>query len=935
MDIRRYILIINGIEKELLCNDQDSLADVLRQQGLTGTKAACRTGQCGACSIILDKKLVRACTRKMKSVDDYSVIETIEGLGTPKNLHPLQQAFLTYAAVQCGFCSPGFILSAKALLYENPDPTRQEVRNWFTKHNNVCRCTGYKPIVDAVMQAAAVMRGEIGFNDICPKPSIDGRIYGTDFTKPTGLTRVLGTCDYGADIALKMPAGSLHLAVVLAKTHRAHLDSVDYAEALQMPGVRGVITAKDVRGTNRIFAPQATPHSECHGKERPVICDGEINRYGDVIAVVAATSREEARNAAKKVTVHYTERQAIMNFIDAAAKDAEQIHDGIPNIYMEQPLYKGEDTRTLFDSAITVEGAFSTTRQPHLPIEPDVIIAYPQNNGVAIQCKTQYLYGVIGQMAEAIGLENKDIRVIGNPAGGSFGYSMSPGNYALVAVCALALGVPACLDLSYDEHQHMTGKRSPIHANARLACDEEGKLTAMDCMIGLDHGAYSEQAGALTTKVLRFIGYYYAIPNMRALVRTAFTNGNFGIAFRAFGSPQTYMVSEQMIDILANKMKIDPFDFRFKNLAREGELSTTSVPYCEYVMPAMMEMMHPYYDEIKQRVVQKNTTDVKYGVGIALGGYHVSKVPDFSEVDLELRPDNGVNIYSTWADVGQGADFGIFAHVHESLKPLKLRMDQIHKISNDTGVCPDSGSAAGSRSHHSVGSAILIAANNMLDALLKEDGSYRTWEEMQAENKQTRFRGTFKATTPDIDPNTGQGFGSLAQNYIITVVEVAVHLETGKVEVIEAHIGADIGVIGSQHAVLGQAWGGFSHCVGFALSENYEDMKKHATIKGAGIPTCNDIPDNIHVHFHTTPRKNGPHGSTGCAEGFQSCGHVAILNAIANACDVRITTLPATPEKIKKGLEAIKNNEDFPQKPWDLGCDLYERLDFLKNKWTS
>ncbi len=935
--MKRAILWVNGVEREVICDEQELLVDVLRRIGLTGTKAACRSGHCGACSLILDGKLTRACLRKMKSINDYAVVETIEGVGTATDLHPLQQAFLTYAAVQCGFCSPGFILSAKALLMSNLNPTRQEVRDWFTKNNNICRCTGYKPIIDAVMEAAAVMRGEKSIEDINPKLPADGKVYGSAFSKPKGVSRVTGSCEFGADIALKMPSGSYHLAPVIAKVHRATINGIDDAKALAMPGVKAVITAKDVKGTNRFFAAQGVVHSLCHGKERPVIADNEVFRYGDVVAVVAASSREEARAAAAEVKVNYTEKTPMLNFIDAAKKDAEEIHAGIPNVYMELPLYKGEDPRPIFerDDVVVAEGAFSTTRQPHLPIEPDVVQAYPQDGGVAIQCKTQFIFGIIGQMADAIGLEASKIRVIGNPAGGSFGYSMSPANYALTAVCALALDAPVSLDLSYEEQQHITGKRAPVFSNARLACDKEGKLLAMDCLQGIDHGAYSEMAGALTTKVIRFIGYYYDIPNMRALTRTAFTNANFGTAYRAFGSPQTYMMSEQIIEMLAEKMNMDPFEFRYKNLAKEGTLSTTSVPYRDYVMDKLMDMARPYYEEGKKKAKELSTDKVKYGVGISLGGYHVSKVPDAAKVDLELRKDGEINVYASWADVGQGADFGLVAHTHESLRVLDIKQEQIHLIMNDSATCPDTGSASGSRSHHVAGLAIINAATQMLVAMKKDDGSYRTWEEMEAEGLPTRFYGHYEDKYTDIHPDTGHGYGNVAQNYVVTVVEVSVDVETGKVKVENGNIMADVGTIGSEHAVLGQAWGGFAHGIGFALTEDYDDMQKHETLRGAGVVRCNEVPDNINVEFNITPRENGPHGSTGCAEGFQSCAHVAVMNAIKNATNVRITTLPATPEKVKAGIDALAQGKEFKQEAFDLGCELYERLEYLQDKYVT
>ncbi len=934
MSIQRKILIVNGVEREVLCDmSKDTLASIVRRLGLTGTKVGCGTGQCGACALIIDGALARSCTKKMKNIAEYSCIETIEGLGTPNHLHPLQLAFITYASVQCGFCSPGFIMSAKALLMQNDTPTRQDVRDWFTKHNNICRCTGYKPIVDAVMAAAAVMRGEKSMDEITFAMPEDERIYGTHVPKPTAVARVTGVCDFGADVAEKMPPESLHLAVVLAKRHHAKIVNIDPSKALDMCGVVRVITAKDVKGTNRLISPQGkVPYYGDH-LDHPVICDSVVRRYGDVVAVVAANTPAKARAAAANVVVEYEDLPALMHYTEAAAKNALQLYDNTPNIYLEQPLIKGEDAREhIAQSAACVSASFGSSRQPHLPIEPDVVQAYPQDGGVAIQCKTQFLYGNIAMMADAIGLPKEAIRIMLNPAGSSFGYSMSAANYALAAVCALAVDAPVSLVLDYAEHQHMTGKRSPLYTNASLACDAKGRFTAMQFHAGIDHGAYSDLAGSLTSKVCRFFGYPYAIPHMRGLVQTAFTNNNFGIAYRAFGSPQAYLASEQLVDMLAEKMGMDPFDMRYANIAKEGDLCTNSVPYRAYPMQEMMDKLRPFYTEACARANKQNTDTHRYGVGLAWGGYHVGKSPDHSEVDLELNQDGSVTYYSTWADVGQGADIGALVHAHEALRPLGLCPEQIHLVRNDTKLCPDTGSASGSRSHHASGCATIDAANKLMAAMKKDNGSYRTWQEMQNDGIPTRYRGIYDSNFAELDPKTGHGYGSIDQNFVLFMVEVCVELASGKVRVDSATIVADIGTIGSYQAVLGQAWGGFSHSVGFALSEDYSDVKKHASMLGAGIPRCNDIPDNFTVLFTSKPRKEAPQGSTGCAEGFQSSGHVAILNAITQAVGVRMCEIPATPAKIKAALLAKAEGKEHKLVAWDLGCDLYERLSALQKQ---
>ncbi|MDY4093485.1 molybdopterin cofactor-binding domain-containing protein [Cloacibacillus porcorum] len=933
--------MINGTLKFVTFEEGDTLADLLRRLGLRSVKIGCNAGQCGSCSVLVDGDVVRSCIKKAKDIKEHSAIETLEGMGTAKALHPLQQAFITYGAVQCGFCTPGFLMSAKALLQVNPNPTRQEVRDWFNKHRNICRCTGYKPIVDSVMAAAAVMRGEASMEDITYHYEEGADIYGTSHPRPGSLAKVLGVCDYGEDFAAQMSDEALHLAVVQAKVHHANILGIEYNEAENMPGVVKVITAADVKGSNilRLIPPLGSPHYYSDGLDHPIICDKKIFRYGDVVAVVAAHTRKQARMAAEKVKVIYEELPAYLTFMEAAAKDAIRVHEQSPNVYIEQPLFKGGDTREIFKtSEYSVEGSFSTTRQPHLPIEPDTAQAYWGEDGVMmIHCKSQNLYGNIAALADSIGLPKGKIRLVQNTVGGSFGYSMSAQMPALVAVCAMATDKPVSLTLSYPEHQHYTGKRSASYTNARLACDKDGKITALEFHMGIDHGAYSDASTTLTTKTIRFLGYPYNVPNIRGLSQMCFSNGNFGIAFRAFGSPQAYMASESLIDMLAAEAGIDPFEFRYINAAREGDLSPNSMSYRNYPMREMLDLMRPYYKQWKEEAKRKNTADKKYGVGVSFGGYHVGKSHDSAEVALELNEDGSVSHYNTWEEMGQGADIGTLAHTYRCLRELNLRPEQIHLVQNDTGTCPNTGSASSSRSHHMAGWATKIAADKLLDAMRKPDGSFRSYSEMIREGIPTKYFGKYESPSDvgHIDKNTGHGFDSVGQNFILNLAEVEVDVKTGKAKVLRYRIVSDIGIVGNRLAVTGQALGGMSHCVGFALTENYEDMKRHGTMAGAGIPSINDIPDDAEVVFNETPREYGPQNSTGCSESYQSSGHVAVLNAIYDATGVRIYTLPATPEKIKEAMNALSRGEAVRQERWDLGCDMFERLDHFEAKATA
>ena len=147
---------INGEPVEFLCETQQTLLDVLRDElGLTGSKEGCASGDCGACSVTIDGRLVCSCLVLGVEAEGHSV-ETIEGMADGENLHPLQQKFLEEAALQCGICTPGFLIAAKSLLEKNNNPTETEVRYWLA--GNLCRCTGYDKIIRSVLDVAADMR---------------------------------------------------------------------------------------------------------------------------------------------------------------------------------------------------------------------------------------------------------------------------------------------------------------------------------------------------------------------------------------------------------------------------------------------------------------------------------------------------------------------------------------------------------------------------------------------------------------------------------------------------------------------------------------------------------------------------------------------------------------------------------------------------------
>jgi aldehyde oxidoreductase len=903
-------LVINGVNKVVIADPETSLADVLRKQLLlTGTKVSCNDGHCGACSVILNGKLMLACLEKMSRVPEGSSVVTIEGIGTPEKMHPIQVAFAVYGAAQCGFCTPGMVVSAKALLDSNPNPTREEVRAWLTKHHNACRCTGYKPIVDGIMDAAKVMRGEMKLKDLEYKLPADGKIWGGKYPRPTAVSKVTGTLDYGQDLGLKMPANTLQLALVQAKVSHANILSIDTSEAEKMPGVVKVITHRDVKGKNRITGLITFPTNKGDGWDRPILCDKKVFQYGDAIAIVCADTIEQAKAAAEKVKVELEILPAYMNAKDAAADDAIEIHPGTPNVYYYQKIVKGKETKPIMEKAAYVaEGSYYLQRQPHLTIEADMGFAYyDEEDRLTIHSKSIGLVLHQLMIAPGIGIEPAKLRLIQNPAGGTFGYKFSPTMEALLGVACMATQRPVYLEYDYQQFMQYTGKRSPFFVDMKMAADKNGKLLAMETDYLVDHGPYSEFGDLLTLRGAQFMGAGYNIPNISGLGRTVATNHSWGSAFRAYGSPQSFLAGESLIDELAEKIGMDPLEFRYINVYRPGDTTPNGQVPEVFSLPEMLEKLRPLYKKAKEKAARESTPENKKGVGISIGIYGCGlDAPDSAEAWIELTK-TGVTVYTTWHDHGQGADMGVVGTAHEALRPLGIKPDQIALVLNDTALTPWGGPAGGSRSQVMIGNAIINGCEQLLAAMKKPKGGFRTYDEMVSENLPLKYIGKWgNATINKPCDENGQGSPFTIYMYGAFMSEVNVNTKTGATTVEGFTVMADIGKINNKLVVDGQIYGGVAQGIGLALSEDFEDIQKHSTMLGAGIPYAKDIPDKFDIYYFENPREFGPHGAAGVGELPLTSPHVAVINAIYNATGVRIRHLPAYPNKVLAGLKELK-----------------------------
>ena len=652
------------------------------------------------------------------------------------------------------------------------------------------------------------------------------------------------------------------------------------------------------------------PWNKGDGLDRPILCDKKIFQYGDAIAIVCADTEEHAKAAADKVVVEVEELPAYLNARDAAAPDAIEIHPGTPNVFFEQPIVKGPDQADIFRTAeVVLEREYYSQRQPHLALEPDVGYAYLDEGGrVTIHSKSVALYAHRLMIAAGLGLEEDQLRLVQNNAGGTFGYKLSPTLEAILGVAVIATRKPVYLEFTMAQQIAYTGKRSPFFIRAKVAADKSGKLLALEHDVLGDHGAYSEFADLLLTKPLQFLSAGYHLPSIRGLGRISFTNHAYGAAMRAFGAPQAFFAFESLIDELAEKLKLDPFDLRYLNLYDQGSTTPTGNPPDVLTMKPLFDKLRPRYEEARRLQQAQNAggPKVRRGVGISVGIYCCGDDGfDTADAAVELLENNKIAVYHTWEDHGQGSDMGALAVSHESFRPLGLTVDDLVVVGNDTAKCVNSGYAAGSRSQILVGNAIYDAANKLMDAMRKDDGAYRTYAEMKAEGIDVYYQGTYATSdvVSSIDPKTLQFNPYPAYMYGVYICEADVDTETGKTQIARMTGAYDVGRICNRTVVEGQAYGGLLQGIGMALSEEFEDFRTQITLEKCGFPTVDVIPDDLEVMFIETPRPNSVFGCAGAGEVVTAGPHASVMNAIHDACGARLYEMPAYPERV---LAAMK-----------------------------
>ncbi len=898
-------LYINGVKKEILCTEDGRLLNVIRNDlGLMGTKRGCNQGYCGACSIIMDGKVVRSCSISMRKVPDDTKIITIEGIGTLDNPHPIQKAFAYAGAIQCGFCTPGMIAVAKALLDENPNPTEEEIRYAF-KHN-LCRCTGYNSIIRAVQLAGKLIKGEVKEDDL--KVDTSKGTFGKRVPRPNSLAKATGAIQFGNDI--KLPPDILHLEVVRSPYHHAIIKSINTFEAEQMPGIVGVLTAKDIPGTNRL-----TFHGSIHYKNyvpnERALCDKKVGEWGSPIAIVVAETIEQAVAALDKVKIEYEVLPRYKTPKESLA------HVAIPIIseydsnltftgYLKKGVVDKEDAeKSMHDSDIVVSQSFVTAREPNLVIEPDSVIAFiDEDDHITIMSKTQSIQDHINELAPILGTKPDKLRWIENACGGSFGVKHAvTHSEVFAALAAMKFHRPCKIEYSLSEDILTTPKRARVWVNAKIGAARDGKIKCLIYDINVDCGSVDSLGSITVYKCHEYIGGPHNIPKAYGEARLVLTNNARSTTCgRALGATQTQLVSEILLDMLAEKLGMDPLEFRYQNAWREGDIGNWGAKLDCYPYPTMLEKLRPLYQAAKEKALRESNTEKKRGVGIGAGlfGCGFDDIPDSSTAWVELNPDNGVTVYATWADTGQGGDIGILTIASKAmggLPPEKIRV-----VSRDSSLTPNSGSSCASRQTSITGNAIRLACESLLKAM--KDNNCNSYDDMIAKRVPLKYEGTHVCRKVVTSDENSQGMPVENWQYNLQMAEVEVEIGTGRVNVLKMTSFVDAGIIHNPIAVEGQCEGGSNMGVGFALWENFESGETDTLIKG-GIPNFINSPP-IECHFQETFRPNGTFGGTGVGEGVMIGAAPAVINAIYDACGVRICEFPINKEVILASIKKSK-----------------------------
>ena len=850
--------LLNGQNVEYSGDETTPLLTFLREErGITSVKDGC-SGQaaCGACLVELDGKPALACSTPMKRVADKEVI-TIEGF--PENVRrTLARAFVAEGAVQCGYCTPGILSRAKILLESNPDPSREDVVKAI--NINVCRCTGYLKIIDAVLLAARALREkqEIAWEE---RTGI-----GFSYPKYEAYEKALGSSPYVNDMRFD---GMAYGVLKFSEHPRARLLKIDTSALEKLPGIVRVFDAQDVPGD------RYTGHLV---KDWPMmVAIGEETRcIGDVVAGVVAESEDLARRAAEAIRVEYEVLEPLTEVTEARTSSV-RVHKG-GNLLKETIIKRGEPVDQVFARAAhVVEGVFETPCIEHAFLETEAAIAVPDGSGgITVYSQSQGIFKDREQIASVLNLPEKKVNVIQVSAGGGFGGKEDLSVQHHAALYSMMLKRPVKVRLNRAESIRMHPKRHRMKMDYKLACDEKGVLTALWARITGDGGAYASVGGEVVARTGTHAAGAYHVPSVDVIASAYYTNNPPAGAFRGFGVNQATFAMESLVEELCEKGGFDRWQFRYDNAITEGRMTTTGHVLRESV--GLRDCLTAVREVFSQAKFVGLACAIKNS-GIGNG------IEEVSETRLKVLAPNHIELQHGWTEMGQGVNTVARQILCEVLGlDNSVRVDI--KCSTDTEVM--GGVTTASRGTPLLGHSVIAAAEK-----LKEDLKGRPLADLVGKEYFGRYVVDW-TTSHNVEGEIRSHFSYAFATHL------AILDEDGTLKTIYA--AHDSGKIINPTLFESQIEGGVVMGMGYALSEKLPLEKGRLTsdrMSKLGLPKAKDVPE-IKVIGVECLDPIGPFGAKGVGE----IGTIPTAPAIANAYykydGVRRYSLPLAPLAKKK-----------------------------------
>ncbi|WP_099192604.1 selenium-dependent xanthine dehydrogenase [Tepidibacter mesophilus] len=814
-----YRFIVNS--KQIEAGEDKKLLDFLRDDlRLISVKDGCSEGACGTCMILVDGRAMKACVLKTSKVQGKKIV-TVEGL-SEREKDVYAWAFSEAGAVQCGFCIPGMVISAKGLLDKNLNPTREELKKAL--NGNICRCTGYVKIEEAILMVAKILREDIEV----PKVECKGLI-GQNMHRVDAKDKVLGTGEYVGDLYVDE---MLYGSALRTKYPRALVKSIDISKAANHPGVERVVLANDIPGKRYIgHIIQDWP---------ALIAKGEETRYiGDSIALVAATSKKVLKEALELIEVEYEELTPMTSPEMAMKEDAPKIHAN-GNILKKEVLSRGNVDEIIANSKYIVTKKYSTPFTEHAFLEPESALSMPDGDGVIIYTGAQGIYDEQHEISDLLGLEPDKVRVISKYVGGGFGgkEDMSVQHHA--ALLAYLTKKPVKVTLTRQESINIHPKRHAAEMEFTTACDENGYLTAMKATIIADTGAYASLGGPVLQRLCTHAAGPYNYQNSHVEGTAVYTNNPPAGAFRGFGVTQSAFATECNLNLLAEMVGISPWDIRYRNAILPGQvLPNGQIADETTALRETLEAVKEEYD--KHKYVGVSCAFKNSGIGVGL--------PDIGRCRLSVI--NGkVHIRTSAACIGQGMGTVTTQIVCET---TNLTPDIIIVDSPDTAKTPNSGTTTASRQTVFTGEATKLASKKLKIAL-----STKSLDELNGED----FYAEYSGITDPMGSNKQNPKSHIAYGYATQVIILD---EKGIItKVLAAH---DVGKAINPKNVEGQIEGGVVMGLGYALTEDYplENSIPKAKFGTLGLFRAPKVP-KIQPIVIENSRENLAYGAKGVGE---------------------------------------------------------------------